>query len=305
MNRRTAIRALGAVATGIAARAQAPLPPPSTSRTSPLICVYSGNLAKVPYAMLGDIAGQIGYEGVDLTVFPGGHVNPFIANVDMVRAVEAVRASNLEVPMISTELTSMNNPAAYAVLALAYQGAVKMFRTGYWPVTAPALRQQRLAEARRDLVGLVMLGRRCNMEAMIPNRYGAYLGHSVSEAQALIGDMDPRWTGFYFDVAAALADAGPDAWPAAMKAALPRAKAVAISDFRPKPGSPDAIEPCPLGQGTVDWARAFSTLADARFTGPISIHMDYTAKDSPNAAHNDLEFVRKHVQQAWAAAPKS
>src|SRR5690349_16223109 len=56
MNRRTAIKALGAVASGIAARAQAPLPPPTANRTAPLICVYSGNLAKVPYAMLGDIA---------------------------------------------------------------------------------------------------------------------------------------------------------------------------------------------------------------------------------------------------------
>lgn len=305
MNRRTAIRTLGAVASGIAARAQAPLPPPTTSRSSPLICVYSGNLAKVPYAMLGDIAGQIGYEGVDLTVFPGGHVNPFIANVDMVRAVEAVRGSNLEVPMISTELTSMNNATAYAVLALAYQGAVKMFRTGYWPLTAPALRQQRIAEARRDIVGLVMLGRRCNMEAMIPNRAGAYLGHSVDEAQSLIGDMDPRWTGFYFDVAAALADAGADGLPAAMKTALPRAKAIAVSDFRRKPASPDTIEPCPLGEGSVDWAKAFSLLAEAHFTGPISIHMDYPVKDAPNAARNDLEFVRKHVQQAYPAAQKS
>jgi L-ribulose-5-phosphate 3-epimerase len=305
MNRRTAIKALGAVASGIAARAQAPLPPPSATRTSPLICVYSGNLAKVPYAMLGDIAGQIGYEGVDLTVFPGGHVNPFIANVDMVRAVEAVRGSNLEVPMISTELTSMNNATAYAVLALAYQGAVKMFRTGYWPLNAPALRQQRLVETRRDIVGLVLLGRRCKMEAMIPNRAGAWIGHSVSEAQSLIGDMDPHWTGFYFDIAAAFADAGADAGPAAMKAALPRAKAIAVSDFHPKPGSPDVVEPCPLGQGVVDWAKVFTMLAEARFTGPISIHMDYAPKDAPNAAHNDLEFVRKQIQQSYAAAQKS
>jgi len=305
MNRRTAIKALGVAASGIAVRAQAPLPPPTANRTSPLICVYSGNLAKVPYAMLGDIAGQIGYEGVDLTVFPGGHVNPFIANVDMVRAVEAIRGSNLEVPMISTELTATTNPAAYAVLALAYQGAVKMFRTGYWPLPAPGLRQQRLVETRRDIAGLTMLGRRCNMEAMIPNRAGAYVVHSVSEAQSLIGEMDPRWTGLYFDIAAALADAGADGWQAAMKTALPRAKAIAVSDFRQKPGNSGESEPCPLGQGAVDWAKAFSMLAEARFTGPVSIHMDYPAKDSPNAARTDLEFVRKQVQQAYAAAQKS
>lgn len=305
MNRRTAIKTIAAAASGAAARAQLPLPPPSTSRTSPLLCVYSGNLAKVPYAMLGDIAGQIGYEGVDLTVFPGGHVNPFIANVDMVRAVEAVRGSNLEVPMISTDLTSMSSPAAYAVLALANQGAVAMFRTGYWPLGTGTGPQQRLAEIRRDIIGLVMLGRRCNLQAMIPNRAGAYAGHSAAEAQSLIGDMDPHWAGFYFDIAAAAVDAGSAGFAAAMQAALPRTKAIAVSDFRPKAGDSAAPEPCPLGEGSVDWAKAFSILAGARFTGPISIHMDYAAKDSPNAAHKDLEFVHKQVQQAYAAAQKS
>ena len=38
-----------------------------TPRGAPIICGYSGNLAKVPYAQLGLIAQQIGYEGVDLT----------------------------------------------------------------------------------------------------------------------------------------------------------------------------------------------------------------------------------------------
>jgi L-ribulose-5-phosphate 3-epimerase len=305
MNRRTAIKTITAAAWAAAARAQLPLPPPSAARTLPLICVYSGNLARVPYAMLGDIAGQIGYEGVDLTVFPGGHVNPFIANVDMVRAVEAVRGSNLEVPMISTDLTSMSSPAAYAVLALAHQAAVQMFRTGYWPLGTGSAAQQRMAEIRRDIVGLFMLGRRCNLQMMIPNRSGAYAGHSVAEAQSLIGNMDPHWTGFYFDLAAAAVDAGKAGFAAAMEAALPRTKAIAVSDFRPKAGDSAATEPCPLGEGSVDWAKAFSILAGAHFTGPLSIHMDYAAKDSPNAAGKDLEFVRKQVQQAYAAAQKS
>jgi sugar phosphate isomerase/epimerase len=222
----------------------------------------------------------------------------------MVRAVEAVRGSNLEVPMISTDLTSMSSPAAYAVLALANQGAVQMFRTGYWPLGTGVGPQQRLAEIRRDVMGLVMLGRRCNLQAMLPNRAGAYAGHSVAEARSLIGDMDPHWTGFYFDIAAAVADAGTAGWPVAMEAALPRTKAIAVSDFRSK-GDSGATEPCPLGDGSVDWAKAFSILAAARFTGPISIHMDYAANDSPNAAHKDLEFVRKQVQQAYAAAQKS
>lgn len=285
------------------ARAQEPLPPPTTKRSAPLNCLYSGNLAKVPYPMLGDIAGQIGYEGIDLTVFPGGHVNPYIANVDMVRACETIRASQLELPMISTELTAMTQPTAYAVLALANQGAVPMFRTGYWPLDVGPPVAQRLLEVKRDIMGLVMLARRCEMETMIPNRAGAFAGHSLAQEQALIGDMDPRSIGYYFDIAQCLREAGPQNFDAALRSALPRAKAIAVSDYKPDPAAKN--DACPLGEGAVDWAKVFAALAQARFTGPISVHMDYVAKDSPGAARKDLEFVRKQVQQAYSAVQKS
>ncbi len=116
MTRREAIASLGAsVLTARAAFAQqatekngglkaGAAPPP---RTTPMICVYSQNLIKVPYPELGFIAQQIGYDGVDLTVFDGGHVDPKITNVDMVRAIESVRGAGLEVPMISTVLNGV------------------------------------------------------------------------------------------------------------------------------------------------------------------------------------------------------
>ena len=52
-------------------------------RSTPMLCGYSQNLIKVPYPQLGFIAQQVGYEGVDLTVMDGGHVNPHITNVDL------------------------------------------------------------------------------------------------------------------------------------------------------------------------------------------------------------------------------
>ena len=65
-------------------------------RRTPMVCAYSQNLSKIGYAQLGIIAEQIGYDGVDLTVMEGGHVNPHIANVDLVRAFESVRGAGTE-----------------------------------------------------------------------------------------------------------------------------------------------------------------------------------------------------------------
>ena len=102
-------------------------------RTAPMICAFSQNLIKVFYPELGMIAQQIGYDGVDLTVMEGGHVNPHITNVDLVRALESVRGAGLEVPMITTTITSVNDQTAYPILAITGHTQVHLYRLGFWP----------------------------------------------------------------------------------------------------------------------------------------------------------------------------
>lgn len=274
-------------------------------RATPMICGYSGNMAKVPYPQLGLAAQQIGYEGVDLTVMQGGHVDPRITNVDMVRAIESVRGPGLEVPMIATNITTMNDPTAYGVMAITGHTQVHLFRLGYWPYGlngngSSADIARRLAQVRADLNNVVAYGQRTEMVAMFPNRAGAYVGEALWDAQSIIGDMDPQWIGYQFDPSQATAEGGVSGWEIALRLALPRLKSVAVQDFTwVKEGKAWKMQMCPMGEGVVDWAGFFGILAQARFTGPLSIHMEYHQQDELAAMAKDLEFVRKQVQTAW------
>jgi L-ribulose-5-phosphate 3-epimerase len=273
-------------------------------RNTPMLCAYSQNLIKVPYPQLGLIAQQIGYDGVDLTVMDNGHVNPHITNVDLVRAFESVRGAGVEVPMISTTISSPGDQTAYPILAITGHTQVHLYRLGFWPYTkqnAALDVQRRLAEVRADLMNLVALGRNYQMIAMFPNRAGGYVGEALWDAQSIIGDMDPQWIGYYFDASQATAEGGVSGWEIALRLALPRLKAVAVQDFTwAKDGDGWKMHMCPLGEGVVDWPAFFQILAAAHFTGPISIHQEYVAQDELAAMNQDLEFVRKHVKQAWA-----
>lgn len=313
MTRRAAIAALGAAALAREARPQAAaekdggpkagvvLPP----RATPMICGYSQNMAQIPYPELGVIARQIGYEGIDLTVMQGGHVNPFITNVDLVRAVESVRGPGLEVPMISTNLTSIGDATAYAILAITGHTQVHLYRMGFWPYqfgrnVTPTDIPRRLAQVRSDINGLVAYGQRTEMTAMFPNRAGAFVGEAVWDAQTVIGDMDPRWIGYYFDPSQATAEGAVGGWEIALRLALPRLKAVAVQDFIwVKSDKQWKMQMCPMGEGLVDWGRFFGILAQANFSGPLSIHMDYHPQDEPMAMTKDIEFVKKQIQAAW------
>ncbi|HWE53071.1 MAG TPA: TIM barrel protein [Bryobacteraceae bacterium] len=315
MNRREALKSIGALGTSLgsaallgggaallgAQDAVERLGGPKTgaakmARSTPLVCAYSKNLAKVPYAELGTIAGQIGYDGIDLTVMDGGHVNPHITNVDLVRAIESVRGANLEVPMISTTLTTVNNDTAFPILAITGHTDVHLYRMGFWP-WGTVNPQQRLAEVRNDLMSLMLAGQRYEMIALLPNHAGGFVGGSVWDAQMLIGNMDPAWIGYYFDPSQT------QEWEPALRMALPRVKAVAVQDFYwEKSGGVWARKMCPMGEGSIDWGLFFRILSQARYTGPLSIHFEYAAQDELGALTKDLEFVRKQVQSNWAAS---
>jgi sugar phosphate isomerase/epimerase len=313
MNRRQAFAVLGgSVLAARSARPQAAAekdggPKAGVSappRTSPLICAWSQNLIKVPYPQLGSIAQQIGYDGVDLTVTDNGHVNPRITNVDLVRAFESVRGANLEVPMITTNITSTNDQTAYPILAITGHTQVHLYRLGFWPWSrtpgVPPDIPRRMAEVRADLTNLVTLGRNYQMIAMFPNKAGGYVGEALWDVQTIIADMDPQWIGYYFDPSQAVAEGALSGWEIALRLALPRLKAVAVQDFTwAKTGGVTRMQMCPMGEGIVDWAAFFRILFEAKFTGAISIHQEYQAQDELAAMGKDLEFVRKQVKQAW------
>ena len=308
MTRRTAIGAFAASALPAQQPPQEPGAPrpkfgsSAPKRTMPMLCLFSGNMAKIHYSQIGDIASQIGFEGIDLTVMIGGHVDPRITNVDLVRAFESIRGSGLEVPMITTAINTPSDPTIYPVLYLTGHSQVPLFRLGLWKYSDTGDIRQRLQQVRLDLAQIMVLAQRCGITAAFPNRAGEYVGEAVWDTQSIIGEMDPRWIGYMFDPAEATAEGGLGGWEAALRLALPRLRAVSLQDFYwEKSGGEWMMQKCALGAGMVDWDRFFSILAAAHFTGPISIQMEYGPQNVIGALGKDLEFARKHVQQAWTA----
>ena len=74
---------LGAPLQGtLRATPQVPLQPP---RPAPTICLFSKHLPKLHYSELGGVLKDLGFAGCDLTVRPGGHVEPALSAADLYR----------------------------------------------------------------------------------------------------------------------------------------------------------------------------------------------------------------------------
>jgi L-ribulose-5-phosphate 3-epimerase len=264
-----------------------------------VFCLFSKHLPELNWSDLGRAVKDSGFDGVDLTVRPGGHVLPERAADDLPRAIETLTAQGVKVPMITTDLTSASVPVARPLLQAAARSGVKFFKTGYWRYSSsPDVRAQ-VAEAGKALEGLAALARECGIEMGFHN-HQAYIGAALWDIAPFMDRLDARWAGYYFDPRHAVAEGGGGAWKAATHLVAPRLKMVAVKDCRwVKSPKGWEIENCPLGEGQVDWAFVGKALTDAQFRGPISVHLEYEipsgTRHTLDAARRDLAFARKFL----------
>jgi L-ribulose-5-phosphate 3-epimerase len=304
LTRRTCIRTIGQAAlsvpllthTGVQSTGTVDAGRSGRRRT---FCLFSKHLPELSWGDLGRAVKEAGFDGVDLTVRAGGHVAPERAAVDLPRAVDAVHSAGLDIPMISTDLTSADTPVARPLLETAAASGIRYFKTGYWRFTSsPDVREQ-VAAAGAALGGLAALARDCGIELGFHN-HQAYIGAALWDIAPAIDTLDPRWAGYYFDPRHAVAEGGGGAWKAAARLVAPRLKMVAVKDcVWVKSDAGWRIDNCPLGEGLVDWAWFSSVLRDAQFGGPISVHLEYElpagTRYTLEAAARDLAVARRFL----------
>ena len=270
-------------------------------RITPAVCLYSRVLIKIGYIDLPMILQGLGFDGVDLSVEHGGHVLPEKADYNLMPALEAFTGIGLDVPMLTTGLTSLQDKDAEQVLGLATYIGVPFFRPGHWKVTGSVEVQLQLPLVQRDIAGLAQLGRATKMVMGIHNYLDGAEGAAVADINRVIRPLDPQWVGYDFDVGYATMEGGEGGFEAPLALALPRLRMVTVRDFKwekPADGARQA-KPCPLGEGVVDFPKFFAALSKARFAGPISIQVDHQPKDELEAIKRDLAFVRKQIAAAY------
>lgn len=271
----------------------------AASSGRPSLCLFSKHLPKHGYDELGKACKEFGFDGIDLTVRPKGHVLPENVERDLPRAVKAIRGHGLSVPMITTGLLTASDPAAEPTIATAARLKVPYFKLGYYKYNDADV-EPRIVEVTRDVRGLVELSARHGIAAGFHNHSGNYVGTAVWDTREIIRDMDPKWIGYYFDPCHATAEGGRFGWQAALGIAVKRLKMVALKDFYwSKTKGSWRMTMCPLGEGMVEWDRVFSVLAKARFTGPISLHVEYRPDDEMAAIASDLAFMKRHIEKAY------
>lgn len=250
-------------------------------------CIFSKHLQWLDYEQMARTAAEIGFDGIDLTVRPGGHVLPDRVREDLPKAIQAIKAAGLDVPMIVTAITDPADALTERILATASQAGIRYYRMGYYRYDVSRSIRQTLSEARPKLRDLVDMNKHFNIVGTYQNHAGVrYVGAPLWDLDVLFKDLDTRWIGCQFDIRHATVEGG-TVWPTHFQFMLRYINTLVAKDFKwsqTKDGW-KAVN-CPLGEGMVDFSRYFKMLRQAKIAVPMSLHLEYPIGGAEHGARH-------------------
>ena len=80
------------------------------------ISIFSKHLQWLDYNEMSKTVAELGFDGVDLTVRPQGHVLPERVEADLPKAVEAIDKAGKKVYMLTTAINNADDPVTEKIL---------------------------------------------------------------------------------------------------------------------------------------------------------------------------------------------
>jgi L-ribulose-5-phosphate 3-epimerase len=262
--------------------------------------VFSKMLHWLNYDELGRFAAEVGFDGVDLTVRPKGHVTPERVAEDLPKAVAAIRKAGLKVEMITTAITRADEPNVEAILKTASGLGIKHYRMGWINYDPKITIPDNIEQITKQLRALAELNGKYKMIAEYQNHSGANFGSPVWDLYNVLQKLKSPWLGSQYDVYHATVEAF-NAWVLGLELLKPFIRSIDIKDFvwGVRDGK-QARRDVPLGSGNVNLGKFFETLKAAGITAPISLHVEYDLGGAEQGA-TETSMPREKIMELMKA----
>ena len=276
------------------------------------VSVFSKHLQFLNYKDMADAAAEIGFNGVDLTVRPKGHVLPERVEMDLPKAMEAIKKAGLATTMITTAVQDANDPTDKKLLETASGLGVKYYRMNWLKYPDGKSIPEAMMQFKKTLTEISHLNRKLNITGCYQNHSGNLAGASIWELWEILKNSDPRNMGVQYDIRHAVVEGGMS-WKNGLNLIHPHIKILAVKDciWLKKNGN-WVVENVPLGEGMVDFKSYFKILKEFKIQVPVSLHYEYSmggAEHGASSISTDKQIIFAHMkrdlmklQQLWQEA---
>ncbi len=256
--------------------------------------LFSKHLQFLDYKEMAEATAELGFDGVDLTVRPKGHVEPSRAADDLPKAADAIKAAGLKPNMLVSGITSISDSDSIQSLKTAAQLGFKHYRMGYFRPKKGQSMQEILSQSDAALDELEKFNQSQGLHGAYQNHAGQVVGSFVTDLAHLLEGRDPRWLGCQYDIRHATVDGG-SSWPLGLSYLTGHIRTMPIKDFSwVKSNGKWKPQNVPLGEGMVDFDGYFKALRSYGIRPLVSLHLEY---DLGGAEHGDrnIKIPQKKV----------
>ena len=250
---------------------------PSIQRTDAdwKINVFSKHWHWVGYDEMAKITADVGFDGVDLTVRPNGHVEPATVERDLPKAVEACNKHGVGVEMITTSITTTDDPNTEKIIKTAGGLDVKVYRLGWNKYDFNISIVKNIENFGKELQKIAELNAKYNIIGDYQNHSGITGGSPVWDIHMMLDIAQSEYLGAQYDIRHAMIE-GLQSWPLGLRLLASKIHSIDIKDFvYEETDSGWGVKNVPLGQGAVDFVLYFKLLNELNVHAPISIHLEY------------------------------
>ncbi|MCB1120794.1 MAG: TIM barrel protein [Verrucomicrobiae bacterium] len=250
--------------------------------------IFSKHLQFLGYSEMAKAAADMGFDGIDLSVRPRGHVEPANVERDLPVAVEAIVKENLNCDMMTTAVSDARDASDVKVLRVAARHGIKFYRTGYYKFTPGKSWKEDMGGFRQQMGRLSRLNKKLYLHGAYQNHSGFFVGAFIPDVIYLLEGLDPRWSGCQYDIRHATVEGGL-AWPMGVGWLEKYISTIVIKDFAwsEKDGK-NVVVDTPVGEGIVDFIAYFKLLRKLGIHPVVSLHAEY---DLGGAHHGRRELT--------------
>jgi len=242
------------------------------------VAIFSKHLLFLKGDALAAGAAEMGFDGIDLAVRKGGHVEPDRVREELPKLVANIRQHGLEVPILTTDSADTESPYAEDILRTMSELGIHHYRGGAFKYDAKRPMAQQLEDLKPRVAKLAALNSRYKASAMYHTHSGSGLvGASIWDLHIVLKDLDPQAVGVNYDIGHATIEGGLGGWINSFRITGAHLRGVAVKDFlwaKDAKGGWKA-QWTPLGQGMAHLPQFFGMLAASRFSGPLQLHFEY------------------------------
>ena len=275
--------------------------------------LFTDNLADLTIEQTCRAVKDAGFDGLDVTLRPGGHVLPEKAEMGLSAASQIAERVGVTLLMASTAVTDTSSPHAEDVFASCAHYGIRKIKLGYWRYRPFGNLVKQLEECVQKLRRIAVLGRKYDVLPCVHVHSGPILANGGPLLYLILKNFDPKEVGAYVDPMHMTVEGGNSGWEMGLDLLAPWVALVGVKNFRWVEDGRDELgqqrfrsQYTPLADGHAPLPQFMSRLKQLEYDGVVSLHSEYKGQSSfrqlttpelLGQSTTDLKYLKKIVDR--------